>query len=180
MARLILVNGAPSTGKSTLARRYADDHPLTLDLDLDVVRSLLGSWLSAWSDAGVLTRRMALEMARVHLSAGHDVVVPQYLGRPDYVLDLAALADSARVPFVEVALLTPPDLLTARFDTRSRAGATQAHRDAAALQPQLDTDVAAMHARVLEVSATRPATRFLEPTPDDLDATYRTFLRMLA
>ena len=38
-----------------LARRYADDHPLTLDLDLDLVRALLGSWLAHWSVPVLIT-----------------------------------------------------------------------------------------------------------------------------
>jgi chloramphenicol 3-O-phosphotransferase len=43
---LVLLNGAPSTGKSTLARLYAERHPLTLALDLDLLRAMLGGWLA--------------------------------------------------------------------------------------------------------------------------------------
>jgi 2-phosphoglycerate kinase len=42
VARLILLNGPPGIGKSTLAQRYVDDHPLALNLDIDSVRRLLG------------------------------------------------------------------------------------------------------------------------------------------
>ncbi len=31
MPRLIALNGPPACGKSTLARLYAEDHPLTLN-----------------------------------------------------------------------------------------------------------------------------------------------------
>jgi predicted kinase len=86
MARLVLINGAPGIGKSTMARRYAEDYPLTLVLDIDQVRGMLGRWLETPSEAGVLARRMAIEMAGVHLRGGHDVVVPQFLGRIDFVL----------------------------------------------------------------------------------------------
>lgn len=44
MARLVLINGAPASGKSTLAQMYVDEHPLTLALDIDVVRAMLGRW----------------------------------------------------------------------------------------------------------------------------------------
>ena len=35
MARLIVLNRPPGIGKSTLAQRYADDHPLSLCLEQD-------------------------------------------------------------------------------------------------------------------------------------------------
>jgi hypothetical protein len=73
---LILLNGPPASGKSTLARRYGVDHPLALALDIDVVRSLLGGWLEHPDAAGMAARAMALAMAREHLRAGRDVVVP--------------------------------------------------------------------------------------------------------
>lgn len=43
-ARLILLNGPPAVGKSTLACRYAADRTLTLNLDVDAVRRLIGGW----------------------------------------------------------------------------------------------------------------------------------------
>jgi hypothetical protein len=61
--RLVLINGAPGSGKSTLARRYAHDHPLTLVLDVDRERGMLGRWLDTPTQAGLLARQMAIEMA---------------------------------------------------------------------------------------------------------------------
>ncbi|MGI8702372.1 MAG: hypothetical protein ACR2JU_14445 [Nocardioidaceae bacterium] len=40
MSRLIHLNGPSRVGKSTLARRYVDEHPGTLALDLDVLAGL--------------------------------------------------------------------------------------------------------------------------------------------
>jgi predicted kinase len=42
MARLLLLNGPPGIGKSTLARRWADDRPGTLCLDVDLLHRFLG------------------------------------------------------------------------------------------------------------------------------------------
>ena len=56
VSRLVLLNGAPGSGKSTLARLYAERHPLTLALDLDLLRSMLGSWLDEPTEAGLITR----------------------------------------------------------------------------------------------------------------------------
>ena len=85
MPRLIVLNGPPAIGKSTLAQRYVEEHPLALNLDIDSVRRLLGRWQEAPNEAGLLAREMTLTMARVHLGGGHDVVLPQYLGRPAFL-----------------------------------------------------------------------------------------------
>lgn len=109
MARLILLNGAPGVGKSTVARRLVDVRPLALLLDLDVVRSWLGpsddvtaSYLAA--------RGVSLAMASERLRSGHDVVVPQYLGRPEFVVELESLAGATGSTFVEIALTTSHEL----------------------------------------------------------------------
>ncbi|MGH3670462.1 MAG: hypothetical protein ACRDSH_07480, partial [Pseudonocardiaceae bacterium] len=52
-----------------------------LALDIDVVRAMLGGWLDHPMEAGLIERGMAVEMARVQLRAGGDVLVPQFLGR---------------------------------------------------------------------------------------------------
>jgi len=63
-----------------LARRYVEDHPLALNLDIDQVCGLLGRWPDQPIRAGLLARDLSLAMAGVHLAAGHDVVIPQYIG----------------------------------------------------------------------------------------------------
>jgi hypothetical protein len=49
MPRLIHLNGPSRVGKSTLARRYVDEHPGTLALDLDVLAGLIGGWREDFS-----------------------------------------------------------------------------------------------------------------------------------
>ena len=161
VARLLLINGAPGSGKSTLARRYVADHPLALALDIDVVRAMLGRWMDLPWDAGTLARRLALEMARVHLLADRDVVVPQFLGRVDFVQELEAVGDLAGATFVELVLLSDPQNAAACFTRRSADPRTQEHRDAAALQELSGGDAAlpAMYQAMMELVASRPKTR---------------------
>ena len=82
MPVLILLNGPPAAGETTLARMCVDRHPLALNLDIDLVRGQLGGWRDDPGTAGLAARAIALTAARTHLSQGHDVVIPQLLCRP--------------------------------------------------------------------------------------------------
>ena len=62
MTRLIHLNGPPGIGKSTLARRFADEHPGVLNCDVDVLRTLIGGWERDFERAGSLIRPAALAM----------------------------------------------------------------------------------------------------------------------
>ena len=178
MPRLILLNGPPASGKSTLARRYGVDHPLALALDIDVVRSLLGGWLDDPEAAGVAARAMALAMAREHLRAGRDVVVPQFLARPQLPEQLELLARDVDAEFAEVVVDLDPDQMLTRFVRRTAEAGRGEHRDAAELlgrgggTPQLLT----MRAQMLSMVAQRPRARFLASRDGDLEGTYRSLL----
>lgn len=166
MPRLVLINGLPASGKSTLARRLADAHPLTLVLEIDHVVTLLGVDAAGEADPWPAARRIALAMARQHLADGHDVVVPQYLGRLDFVFELDSLAREAGATFVEFALRPEaPAPAARRFRERAAAAATQQHVDAAlALAEGGSTaEFERMHRGLLAVIDARPATRIIDP-----------------
>lgn len=181
MSRLVLLNGAPASGKSTLARRYADEHPLVLALDLDVLRGLLGGWLERPADSGVIARRMALALARLSLTDGRDVLVPQFLGRIDFVLQLDELCREVGAEFVEIALLSDPQDAAERFLRRSRESGSGLHRDAAAMQERLGgtAELTVMYARLLDVVARRPGTRTIRTVNGEVEAAYRDLLGCL-
>jgi predicted kinase len=114
---LLLINGAPGVGKSTLAHRYADEHPLALIIDIDSIRTRLGQW-AKFDKSKLVARDLALALTRAHLPNGYDVIVPQYLGRPEYRERLQLVARETDVPFVEVLLTDDADRITQRFRRR--------------------------------------------------------------
>lgn len=157
--RLIVLNGPPGCGKSTLARMYADDHPLTLNLDIDRVRALIGRWPDDPGAAGLLARGIALAAARVHLGAGHDVVIPQFLGRPEFLEEAEQLATETGAEFREIVLMDSRDNALRRFAERGRADLT-----AAEAQGMLDRGggpegLSVMYDRLTRIVASRPAAR---------------------
>lgn len=172
VSSLILINGAPGSGKSTLARLLVDERPLALLLDIDTLRGQLGRWESDPGAAGMTARRLALAMIRTHLTAGLDVVVPQFLVRAAFILDLERVTREAGGDFIDIALVSSPAEAATRFAARSSSDDPN-HQDATRLQraagarpiEELYREMVAMLQRE------RPGTRFVESVPGDITGT---------
>ncbi|CAN5767903.1 hypothetical protein BH24ACT5_BH24ACT5_29500 [soil metagenome] len=179
IARLIHLNGAPGVGKSTLAGRYLDDHPLTLLIDIDGLRTSLGRW-SECEESKVAARELALAMAERHLLAGHDVVVPQFLDRLEFIETMAAVAAQCGAEFVEVVLDAPPAVAMERFRDRRTELA-----DRAARHPEADVAEGAVASAVVEastmlqrVAASRPRVVH-DHAAGDIETTYGVLLAVV-
>lgn len=182
MGRLLLLNGLPGSGKSTLAARYVADRPLSLCLDIDVVREMLGSWQDTPSRAGQRARRLALSMAREVLCEGQDVVVPQLLARSEFLDRLEALSERSGAEFREVWLRLEPERAVQQLRARAAGPMSSSQRSAHVM---LERDGGAeevlplLHRRLLELQRRRPGARSLSPVPGDVEATYRALLALL-
>ncbi|WP_270888257.1 AAA family ATPase [Pedococcus sp. 5OH_020] len=104
MARLILVNGAPGSGKSTIAHALAQETPMSLALEIDTIKHSLGRWDDDSQASGLHARRLGLVLAGEHLAAGLDVVIGQYVARAAFIEQLEELADLHVAEFHELVL----------------------------------------------------------------------------
>lgn len=155
---LVLLNGPPSSGKSTLARRWVLGHPLALNLDIDVVRGLLGAWAETLDESGVAVCRLAIAMATTHLADGHDVIVPQFLAREQFIVELEATARATSARFIEIALIVSRAEILRAFTSRSAAPENQQHRDARELMERTGgvDALGEMHDMFTKLLETRP------------------------
>jgi len=172
MPRFIHLNGAPGVGKSTVARRWAADHPGTLVLDVDLLRTLVGGWADDYARAGALVRPVALAAITAYLAEGQDVVLPQLIARRDELARFRAAAEGA--DYRHLVLVAPPDELARRFRERPAGGpddptaVVARHVDehgGDALLRRYDADVRAL-------AAGDAGALLVETVAGDLEATY--------
>jgi predicted kinase len=148
--KLILINGIPASGKSTLARAWCERQAvrLPLALDIDALRAMLGGWRGALHEAGLAARELAIAAIDAHVRSGRDVVVPQYLRRPEFIERLEATAHARGALFVETALIVDPAEAEARFRARAAAlGLHDPHGDQHAEMATIAQDFEAFLAR---------------------------------
>jgi predicted kinase len=178
--RLILLNGPPGIGKSSLALRYLADHPLAFCMDIDGVRRLLGRWQELPQESGKLARAMAVAMITEHLGRGYDVVVPQYLGRPAFIERLERAASDTGSTFHEAVLMDTRENAVVRFHARADdGGLTTHHREAAAMTAGGDGELGEMYDRLAALLDNRPRAHVLWTTAGDVDGAYRSLVTYL-
>jgi len=183
VARLIHLNGPPGIGKSTLARRYVEDHPGVLNCDVDRLRTLIGGWEADFLAAGELIRPAALAMIEAYLAQGHDVVFPQMLVRPDEVARFELAATNAGARFVERVLMDSAASSVARF---ARRGASEAHDPwhdqvrAIVVAQGGEAALAGYHAALEQLVRDRPSAVVIDSTEGALDETFRLLVDSLS
>jgi chloramphenicol 3-O-phosphotransferase len=74
MTRLVLINGAPGSGKSTIAQALAQDRSMTLALNIDGLKHSLGRWDEDPSASGLHARRLTRLFTVEGVGVGAGVV----------------------------------------------------------------------------------------------------------
>lgn len=180
--KLIILNGPLGIGKSTLASRYADEHPLTLRLDIDDIRTYISHWRDKDEQSADSSKKMALAMAKVHLSLGYDVVIPQIIRKVELLERFEQVAKEANADFKEVLLLVNKEEAISRFKERSYAqGHASGFRPGGLIDTGgRETKLATMYDDMISTTNERPNTIIIEPEYGNIDSTYRELIEKIS
>jgi predicted kinase len=145
--RLIIVSGAPASGKSTLAERLARElhHPLLAkDAFKESLADTLGSRDREWSKAlGLAAMRLLYDVAARLLRAGDDAVIESNFYRGISEADLAPLVSLSQA--VMIHCQAPAGIITRRYVDRDASGVRHAVHTGgdllAELEPKLEAGV---------------------------------------
>lgn len=174
MSRLIHLNGPSRVGKSTLARRYGEDHPGTLVLDIDVLAGLIGGWRNDFFAASKTARGHGQALALRHLREGQDVVLPQLVTSHDQGPGFDEVAQAAGADYIEVALLVDDESHQRRLREKRPANDIEAR-----IQTILEDPSSNLVQRIAEHLASHPQAIQIDTTGLDEDETYALLLRIL-
>jgi len=172
--KLIILNGPLGVGKSTLAKKYAEEYPLTLLLDIDEVWAMFSHWREKKEISAPLSKLMALEMARVNLTAGNDVVIPQIIQTAELAENFKALSKECGGEYIEVLLLVEKEESIRRFIKRGQEeGNPTGFRPGGIIDTGgREMKLAEMYDNMVDVLEHRQGVIKIEPILGDVDGTY--------
>ncbi|MEH0108115.1 AAA family ATPase [Tersicoccus sp. MR15.9] len=120
MPTLLLLNGPPGVGKSTVADALVRSRPGWVAVSVDEVKHALPTWPAEPIRSGLAARDTAASRVAELLDRGQDVVVDQYLARQDFVIVLERVARDADARFLEVVLTVDEATVAQRLGRRRR------------------------------------------------------------
>ena len=170
--KLIILNGFAGAGKTTIAKKYIDQHPLAVVIEGDELIVNIGDWLAHEEEARRLVFAATKSMLAVYLGAGHDVVLPYLVTNSKDVDEFEQIASDYNTDFYEFVLHTDRPKAIARLLKRGTWGE-------AGLPPLTDEELPVIEELMTKMESElikRPGMIKIDIKEDDPEDTYTRLL----
>ncbi len=120
--KIILLNGFAGSGKTTIARMYVDNHPLSMVIEGDELIVNIGDWLNNEDKARDLIFILTKNMISTAIKAGHDIILPYLVSKAANVVEIEQIAHGHDANFYEFYLATNKEHAIQRLVNRGTWG----------------------------------------------------------
>ncbi|KKQ41965.1 MAG: hypothetical protein US60_C0026G0004 [Microgenomates group bacterium GW2011_GWC1_37_8] len=173
--KLIILNGFAGSGKTTIAKRYIDAHPLAINIEGDEIIAMIGKWKTNYKKARVCVYEHTKIIIATHLKLRYDVVVPYLLVDASHAEVFEKIAAENSSNFYEILLYTEKEEAIKRLMERGTWG----EKDLPDLTEKDIPKITDLFDRLVKATAKRPNTITLKVRKDDIDGTYRDFKEII-
>ena len=173
--KLILLNGFAGVGKTTIAKRYIDDHPLTLSIEGDEIIVMFGQWLTHEEQAREYVFALTKSMIDTHLRHGRTVLLPYLLTNAQHAEAFGNIAAKQTAHFYEIFLTVNKEDAIERLLARGVWG----EAGSPALTEKDLPVITTLYDTMIRETGKRLQTTSIHPFRNDIDRTYNAFLEAI-
>lgn len=172
--KLIIIYGFAGVGKTTIAKRYINEHPLVLNIEGDGIIVMLGQWITHEEQAREIVFALTKSMISIHLKSGRSVLLPYLLTKASHAEEFENIAKKHGAHFFEIQLFLNKEAAIGRLMERGTWGADEpplAEKEMPVINQLYDTMVEEMAKRLNTIN--------ISVSKDDIDNTYKEFLKVI-
>jgi predicted kinase len=174
-AKLILINGFMASGKTTIAKKYFDDHKMTFLIEADMLVDNISDWTSDKIETRHLTYALTKVMIQTYLRSGHDVVLPYFVTDANEIKSFESIAHKSGADFYEFFLNDVRSVAIDKLLSRGKWGMSSSPAITEKDIPKIEKDFKDMQVAI----KSRPDTVKIQLKGASPESTYRQLLEII-